>query len=310
MDIAQKIWRRTWRLAAQLGIASEYVPPGHYYSAIPSLHEVLDQSSKIFSKAVTLYGIELNTEKQIQILRSFQDMQEQIPFYSSEKRIRFNIENDTFTYDDAPILHYMMRLLSPKRIIEIGSGNSSACMLDTTELYLNDAVKFTFIDVDCNSLRGRLLKRDLEKVEIVEKPIQEVNLEIFKSLEPNDLLFIDSSHVIKTGSDLHTIFFEILPILAPGVCIHFHDIRYPFQYPEGWVKQKIFWNEAYLLRAFLMNNRCFEVKFWLNYLINIGSSELTELLSFLPLSDWDKRYNNGGGDIAGAGGSIYITKVA
>lgn len=286
----------------------ESFPPGHFYSVIPSLPEVAERASAIFSKTACIHAIELNTEEQIQTLKDFNTIEEKPPFYSQERRRRFNIENNSFSYDDAPILHYMMRRLHPKRIIEIGSGNSSACMLDTSEIYLGDSMDFTFIDVNCENLRKNLLEKDMPRIQILEQPIQEVDLTVFSTLQANDLLFIDSSHVMKAGSDLHTILFEVLPILSPGVCIHFHDIRYPFQYQKDMVMKGTFWNEAYLLRAFLMYNKNFEITFWLNYLVNVDLPEVTDLLRFLPLSEWDRRFNNCAKDFSSAGGSIYITK--
>ena len=82
----------------------------------------------------------------------------------------------------------------------------------------------------------------------------------------NDLLFIDSTHVAKTGSDVNTIFFDILPSLAAGVCVHFHDIYYPFEYPKEWVRQGRAWNEAYMLRAFLQYNPTFRICFFNSYI--------------------------------------------
>jgi predicted O-methyltransferase YrrM len=211
----------------------ERFPPGHFYSVIPSLSEVTERASAIFSKTVGVSAIELNIEEQIQTLKDFKTMEEQPPFYSQERRKRFTIENDSFSYDDAPILHYMMRRLHPKRIIEIGSGNSSACMLDTSEIYLGDSVDFTFIDLNCENLRKNLLQKDLLRIQILEQPVQDVDKTIFTTLQANDLLFVDSSHVMKAGSDLCTILFEVLPILSPGVCVHFHDIRYPLPRRRG-----------------------------------------------------------------------------
>jgi hypothetical protein len=144
------------RLANRLGIASEQFPAGHFYSVIPSISEVQKGSSQIFLKPDSIDGVDLATEKQIEILKKFQVLQEEVPFYSPEKRIRFEVENDYFSYDDAPILHYMLRHLKPRQVIEIGCGFSSACMLDTNDLYLDGAVKFTFIDVDCSALCRKL----------------------------------------------------------------------------------------------------------------------------------------------------------
>jgi len=286
----------------------ESFPPGHFYSVVPSLAEVTERAPAIFAKSAELHGIGLNLAGQIRLLREFAAMAETPPFYSPERRRRFNIENNSFSYDDAPILHYMIRRLRPRRIIEIGSGNSSACMLDTSELHLGGAVEFTFIDPDCGNLRRNLLAEDFLKVRILERPVQEVDRGIFTALRANDLLFIDSSHVIKAGSDLCTILFEVLPVLAPGVCIHFHDIRYPFQYERETVLNGVFWNEAYLLRALLMYNSSFAITFWLNCLVNVKLGEARNLLERLPLPEWDRRFNDGAGNYSSAGGSIYLTK--
>ena len=132
---------------------SEDSLPGDYYSVIPSAVDLKKYKHKIFSKKAGVYPVELNTESQIITLNAFRDMKEESPFYSQEKRARFDIENLSFSYDDAPILHYMMRMIRPKRIIEIGSGSSSACMLDTSERYLDDKVNFTFVDINCQNLR-------------------------------------------------------------------------------------------------------------------------------------------------------------
>ncbi|MDH4187025.1 MAG: class I SAM-dependent methyltransferase [Nitrospira sp.] len=286
----------------------ECFPPGHFYSVIPSLSEVTARAASIFSKKAAIRAVKLNAEAQIQLLREFSEMGEPVPFYSPEKRIRFDIENNSFSYDDAPILHYMLRRLHPKRVVEIGSGNSSACMLDTNDLYLDYPIDFTFIDINCEGVRASLREKDLSRVRVVEQPIQDVDLELFSRLQGNDLLFIDSSHVMKAGSDLATILFDVLPVLAPGVCVHFHDVRYPFQYQQDAVLKGVLWNEAYLLRAFLMYNASFDITFWLNYLVNVDSSEVADLLRFLPLAEWDRRFNNCANEYSSAGGSIYLTK--
>jgi len=285
------------------------VPPGHYYSPIPSLADIQKRRAEIFSKHTDLKGIDLNTREQVELLTAFARLKEDVPFYAETRRIRFNIDNGAFSYDDAPVLHYMLRHLKPERVIEIGSGHSSACMLDTSELYFSRKIKFTFIDIDCFHLRSNLREGDAATLTMIEQPVQAVDMAVFRELQPGDLLFIDSSHVVKTGSDLTTILFEILPALPPGVCVHFHDIRYPFEYHEGAVMAGIFWNEAYFLRAFLQYNDSFKITFWLNYLVNASMPEINERLRLLPLDAWARRFNHGVMDFSGAGGSIYLTKI-
>ncbi len=288
---------------------------GHYYSPLPSLKDIQKRKKNIFIKKVPM-GIDMNYEGQLEKLRLFSKMHEEIPFYHTHKRIRFNIDNESFSYDDAPILHYMMRLLKPARVIEIGSGNSSACMLDTNDLYLNGKVHFTFIDISFKDLKKMLREDDYGKVILLEKKVQDVDLGIFKKLEANDILFVDSSHVIKIGSDVHTILFDILPFLNAGVYIHFHDIRYPFEYMMEDVEQRVYWNEAYIFRAFLQYNRSFTISFWLNYLLNSGCPAVKELIYFLPLDEWANKFNHYvhashylKDKYTNAGGSIWLTKT-
>ena len=106
----------------------------------------------------------------------------------------------------------------------------------------------------------------LFRSKIIEKKVQEVALDFFRELEKGDILFIDSSHVSKCGSDLNYLLFNVLPILNKGVFIHFHDIFFPFEYPKEWVIGGRNWNENYLIRAFLMNNKNYEICLFSHYL--------------------------------------------
>ena len=117
-----------------------------------------------------------------------------------------------------------------------------------------------------------------------EAPLQSIPLAVFEGLESGDVLFVDSTHVTKRGSDVNRIFFEILPALPVGVIIHFHDIFYPFEYPDNWMHEGRGWNEAYLLRAFLEYNDAFEILLWNSMLVAMGH-------------------------LTGDGGSIWLQKV-
>jgi len=102
---------------------------------------------------------------------------------------------------------------------------------------------------------------------------------VFEQLDENDIFFLDSSHVSKTGSDVNYLIFEILPALKPGVLVHIHDILYPFEYPEEWVlKERRSWNESYLLRAFLQYNSAFEIVYWNNFVWHRMHEELGGLM--------------------------------
>ncbi|SHM64622.1 Methyltransferase domain-containing protein [Flavobacterium xanthum] len=160
----------------------------------------------------------------------------------------------------------MIRHFEPKKIIEVGSGYSSMIMLDTNELFFKNQIDLTFIDPNPERLYSLMKESDKNKTTVIEKDVQIIPLDIFKKLQAGDILFIDSTHVSKTGSDVNYILFEILPILTTGVLIHFHDIFYPFEYPKEWVFNGFNWNEDYILKAFLMYNEKFEIKLFSNYL--------------------------------------------
>jgi hypothetical protein len=134
-------------------------------------------------------------------------------------------------------------------------------MLDTID-EVGLETDLIFIAPDPNRLRSLLRPEDAGRARIIEAPVQGVPLDEFQVLGIGDLLFIDSSHVLKTGSDVHRELFEILPAVAPGVLIHFHDIDYPFEYPDLFLFERRYsWNEAYAVRAFLMYNSAFRVEF-------------------------------------------------
>jgi hypothetical protein len=130
----------------------------------------------------------------------------------------------------------MMRTFKPKEIIEIGSGHSSAIMLDTNEICFDNKINLTFIEPYPEERLMKILK-DSDKIShtIINKKVQSIDLDTFLSLSENDILFVDSTHVSKVGSDVNFILFEVLPALKPGVLIHFHDIFYPFEMPKHWV---------------------------------------------------------------------------
>jgi hypothetical protein len=175
---------------------------------------------------------------------------------------RYYYNNDFFSYGDAIMLACMIRELRPRRIIEIGSGFSSAVMLDTIERAPDLDTHCTFIEPNPDRLKSLLRPSDYQRVIIYEQPVQAVPPALFDELQAGDILFLDTSHIVKTGSDVTYEVFHILPRLAPGVLIHFHDFIGNFEYPERWIfEENRSWNEQYLLRAFLMYNDIFQIIF-------------------------------------------------
>jgi hypothetical protein len=253
--------QRIAELESELARFRTWRAPGDFYSPIPDVAEVEAKADTLFDTTLrNLPGIESRVPEQVALAEAF------LPYYADQpwnaegrpdRRYRF--ENDQFSYSDALFLYFMMRHVKPRRILEVGSGHSSAAMLDTDDLFLGSTVEFTFIDPYPERLLSVLRPTDRERVRILDVPVQDVPLEEFDRLEADDILFIDSTHVSKTGSDVNRLAFEVLPRLAKGVYVHVHDIHYPFEYPREWVMEGRAWNEAYLLRAFLQFNNAYEI---------------------------------------------------
>jgi len=256
--------------------------PGHFYSPIPDLNEIRENRKKIFEKnSKEIPGINLNHHKQVELLHAFAGYYSEFPFDLWNKThrnasLRYNTSGAQYTFSDVVMLYSVLRHFKPARIVEVGSGYSSAVMLDVIDLFLDNLCALTCIDPDISRLKKLLRPDDEKRITIHQKRIQDTDLKIFDQLKEHDILFIDSSHVSKTGSDLNHLMFEVIPRLAKGVLIHFHDIHYPFELPEDWVLNgKKFWNENYLVRAFLMYNNSFSIINFNTYL-NQTESELIE----------------------------------
>jgi predicted O-methyltransferase YrrM len=206
---------------------------------------------------------------------------------------RYYYDQSFFCYADAIFLYSFLRHSTPRRIIEVGSGFSSAVILDTVERFFLQPPALTFIEPYPERLRGLLKSQDAGVTQIIESKVQAVPLETFQALRAGDLLFIDSTHVVKCGSDVQFLMFEVLPQLSPGVVVHFHDVFYPFEYPAEWLLKGIYWNEDYFLRAFLSYNSEWEIVFFNTYVATVFRDFLREKM---PLC------------LKNTGGSLYIRR--
>jgi len=176
---------------------------------------------------------------------------------------RYHYSGGPYPHGDAVTLRAMMRHYQPRRIIEIGSGYSTACMLDTADHLGREDLELTCIEPNPERLFSIIRGDDSERLTLLRTGVQHVALDVFSKLQRNDILFIDSSHVLKTGSDVHYELFYILPALAPGVIVHIHDCRFPFEYSDRQIFIKNYsWNEAYAVRALLMYSTRFKVIFY------------------------------------------------
>ena len=250
-------------LRAELEKYVTWVPPGHYASPIPALEEFAARRRELYAIRRTLPGIKLNEAGQIALFEALLPFYAEVPFPAAHSpEFRYWFENPAFSYSDAILLFCLLRLLRPRRLIEVGCGYSSAAVLDANELFFDNTISLTFVEPDTRVLRSLLKPGDDVRCEILEQPVQDVLLNRFRELAAGDFLLIDSSHIAKLGSDVNHLIFNVLPVLASGIYIHIHDIFYPFEYPLDRVYEGRAWNEAYLVRAFLQFNPQFEIRFF------------------------------------------------
>lgn len=256
------------RLRAAQPSPVTWVPPGHFYSPIPLLEDLRRREATLFGPpARSLPGIDLNEEGQLRLLREIARFYPELPFpVTRTPPRRYFFENPMYLYSDAICLFGMLRHLQPRRVIEVGSGYSSAAILDTNDLFLEKRIRLTCIEPDPSLLRSLLLPEDEGRVEILALPVQEAPLARFAELQPGDILFVDSTHIVRTGGDVNDLMFRLLPELVSGVYVHFHDVFYPFEYPKQWVLEGRAWNEDYALRAFLQYNSAFEIALFNTFL--------------------------------------------
>ena len=287
LKFINRVWRE--RTSIQLILDSgnyqflKFALPGHFYSPIPDIREIQARSHIVHRRSSTeIPGVDVNIEAQHALAREFVSYYCDIPFPDKKQDgCRYYLDNDYFSYGDGVVLYSMMRRFRPKRVIEVGSGFSSAAMLDINEKFFNGEIDFTFIEPFPDRLLSLLKYNDAERSKILRAPVQEVPEGLFSELRENDILFVDSSHVAKTLSDVVCLLFSILPSLNKGVILHFHDILWPFEYPSSWLNQGRAWNEAYILRAFLQYNCAFRILYF-NSMMEIHFGHF--LRSELPLA--------------------------
>jgi hypothetical protein len=242
---------------------AHFAYPGHYYSPIPGWQSIDRATAEPPSPHNGLHGIDLNLEGQatlwVRLCEHFAKLD--LARQACPAR-RYYSDNSFFSHGDALVTGALMLAMRPGRILEIGSGFSSALMLDVSDIMGKAAPAMTFIEPDPVRLNRLLRAEDRKRVEVIEGLVQSQPTSLFSSLQAGDWLFIDSSHVGKCGSDLLFLLFEVLPRLKAGVLVHIHDIFWPFEYPKDWYAEGRAWNEAYFIRTLLLGGNTWRVLFW------------------------------------------------
>jgi hypothetical protein len=283
-ETALAFMRNAFRMFQRIGIT---VSPNHYYWPVPDIREL---ESREWPDEEDPPGLDLAFDQQLDFLETV------VPRYQAEWEsgsapffsVGYNYTNGFFETVDAEIAYCLVRHYKPRRIVEVGGGYSSRVMAAALDLNLTlDGVRGELVTID--PYPDRFPKKALsDRVHLIAQTVQNVDLDVFLSLQSGDFLFLDSSHVVGIGSDVVREYLEIVPRVAGGVLIHAHDIFLPAEYPREAVLHNLaFWSEQYLLQAFLLFNPKFEVLWGSSYM---QSRAATALENAFP--HWRHSYRN------------------
>jgi predicted O-methyltransferase YrrM len=249
----------------------------HYYE--PQFN--FSQLKRGLYKNRSFPGIDFNMKKQLKNISNLIYKNELIELNLEKKspNYNFNIKNNFFENGDADIYYQLIRHLKPKNILEIGSGHSTLIALEAIKK--NKSVDKIETKITCvEPYENKWL--DQLNIKILRKRIENLDESYYLALEKNDILFIDSSHIIRPQGDVLKIFFEIVPKLKKGTIVHIHDIFTPKDYPKEWlIEQNKFWNEQYLVEALMMSKDKYEIYLMLNYLKNNAYKQLRKICPYL-----------------------------
>lgn len=243
-------------------------PNGHFYSPVVDTAELAGLEHRLWPPSPHVAGIDFDDASHERILREafprflpdydYPEVLEETPQLAG-----FFTRNSQFSWLDARAYFVLLRHWQPRRVVEIGSGFSTLLAADVNRRFLDGRLDVTCIEP---YPRPFLLAGVPGVSRLLQAKVQDVDLDEFGRLQAGDVLFVDSSHVAKTGSDVNFIYFEVLPRLADGVRVHIHDIHLPHEYPRDWViEENRSWNEQYLVRALLMDSRRYAVEFGCSY---------------------------------------------
>jgi predicted O-methyltransferase YrrM len=270
-------------------------PIGHFYSPIADPADIRAREARLWASVDTKPGIDLRLGRQLALLTDLARYTSEIawPVDKPNGPTDYFYNKDQYPVLDAEFLYAALRHFHPKIVIEVGSGFSSLITAEVNRRHRSGEINFHCVE----PYPRQFLIDGVDGItSLVRSRVENVELAVFDQLKAGDLLFIDSSHVSKVGSDVNYLFFEVLPRLRPGVLVHIHDIFLPDEYPKVWViDQGRNWNEQYLVRAFLQFNAAWQVLWAAHFM---GSRHTAAVRATCP------RYPQLGG-----GGSLWLRRA-
>ena len=250
----------------------------HYYEPQFSFNP---RETARFAQVRDLPGIDWNIDGQLSLLNELTFADEIDSLETPIHGIDFSFRNRMFEEGDAEFWYQLIRLKKPRRIIEIGSGQSTIVARHAIERNKQDDSEYNCDHICIEPYESPNLEQT--PATVIRERVEDVPRHVFAALEHNDILFIDSSHVIRPEGDVLLEFLQLIPTLRDGVIVHIHDIFSPRNYPTRWITERVlFWNEQYLLEAFLSHNSDWKILAALNLLQHDHHEELKAVCPRLP----------------------------
>lgn len=240
----------------------------NYYSPVPAWEEL---PSVVFERRSPLTGVRFDVDAQLAFLRELE------PFLAEFKLPSgFTWDNRTYGRVEADVLYAMVRSQRPSRIIELGSGFSSLIIAAAARRNIAEGAGVAYTAYD--PYARDFIREGVEPLTLQLQSAAEVPVESFETLGAGDVLFVDTTHTVKLGSEVNHVILDVLPRLAPGVVVHVHDVFLPCEYPKGFFEKRLFWSEQYLLQAFLSQNPHWEVVLPLHFLARDRPAEVARVV--------------------------------
>jgi len=269
--VRKKSMRELPMVAAVLRKIGVFPITGHYYEPLFDMSEV-----DLSGKARDLPGVDLRHDAQLSLLSEFSgdDIPEHWQNPVNDDDVRFSFENRNFGAGDADLWFSIIRHFKPQNIVEIGSGFSTRVAKEAIDKNKSEDANYACQHICIEPYEMPWLEK--LNIEVRRSKLEDTDSAVFDELGAGDILFIDSSHMIRPDGEVLMEFLQILPRLASGVIVHVHDIFTPHDYPARWLQDPRFWNEQYLLEAFLSHNSEWDVLLGGNYVSKSAPDHLTK----------------------------------